>query len=76
LRWLSETILPKLVKEPEENSEPDEDEASDEAILHEANSNTSVLPYAPPRQKAMLLCSLPAQFRHLKWWLTMCFADH
>ena len=24
----------------------------------------------------MLLCPLPGQVRHLKWWLTKFFADH
>jgi len=66
-----------LVKEPVEYPElPDEDEASNEALLHEPESNKCALPSAPPPQKVVLFCPLPGQVRHLKWWLTMFFADH
>jgi hypothetical protein len=76
-RWLRDTFLPMLVNEPAEYPEPDEDEASNEALLHEPESNQSALPRAPPPpQKAVLFCPLPGQVRHLKWWLTKFVADH
>jgi len=75
-RWLRDTFLPMIVKEPAESPEPDEDKASNEAILLEHEGNESALPHAPPRQKAVLFRPLPAQVRHLKWWLTKFFADH
>jgi len=65
-----------LVNEPAEYPEPDKDEASNQVLLHEAESNQSALPRAPPPQKAVLFCPQPGQVRHLKWWLTKCFADH
>jgi len=74
--WLRDTFLPMLVKEPAEYPEPDEDEASNEALLHEPESNQCALPSAPPPRKAVLFCPLPGQVRHLKWWLTKFFADH
>jgi len=65
-----------LVNESGEYPEPDEDEASNEALLHEPESLKSTLPRAPPPpQKAVLFCPLPGQVRHLKWWLTKFFAD-
>jgi hypothetical protein len=48
LRWLRESFLTMLVKEPAEYSEPDQDEASDVALLHEADSLKSTLPRVPP----------------------------
>jgi len=42
--WLRDTFLPMLVKEPAEYPEIDEDEASNEAPLHEPESNQSPLP--------------------------------
>jgi len=75
-RWLRDTFLPMLVKEPAEYPKPDEDEASNDALLHEPESNKCSLPSAPPPQKAVLFCPLPGQVRHLKWWLTKFFADH
>jgi len=76
VRWLRDTFLPMLVKEPAEYPEPDEDKASNEALLHEPEINKCSLPSAPPPQKAVLFCPLPGQVRHLKWWLTTFFADH
>ena len=55
---------------------PDEDEASNEALLHEPESNKCALPGAPPPHKAVLFCPLPGLVCHLKWWLTKCFAHH
>jgi len=67
---LRDTFLPILVKEPAEYPEPDNDEASNEALLLEHESNKSSLPCAPPPQKAAPFCPLPGQVHHLKWWLT------
>jgi hypothetical protein len=47
------------VSEPEEYSEPDKDDASNEVLLHGPESNNSALPRAPPSQKAVLFCLLP-----------------
>jgi len=66
-----------LVNKSAEYPEPDEDEASNEALLHEPESLRSTLPHAPPpSQKAVLFCPLPDQVGHLKWWLTKFFADN
>jgi len=65
-----------LVKEPAEYPEPDKDEAINEALLHEPESNKSPLPPTPPPQKAVLFCPLPDHIRHLKWWLTKFLADN
>jgi hypothetical protein len=76
-RWLRGIFLPILVNESAEYPEPDEDEASNEALLHEPESLKITLAHAPPPpQKAMLLCPLPGEVRHLKWWLTKFFADN
>jgi len=76
-RWLRDTFLPMLVNESAEYPEPDEDEALNEALLHEPESLKSTLPCAPPPpQKAVLFCPLPGQVCHLKWWLTKFFADN
>jgi len=61
---------------PEEYPEVDEDEASNEAMLHKPESTKSALPCASPPQNAMLFCPLPGRVRYLKWWLTQIFADH
>jgi len=65
-RWLRDTLLPILVKEPAEYPEPDEDKSSNEVLLHEPESNQCALPSAPPPQMAVLFCPLPGQVRHLK----------
>jgi hypothetical protein len=66
-----------IVNESAEYPEPNEDEASNEALLHEPKRLKSTLPHPPPApQKAVLFCPLPGQFRHLKWWLTMFFTDN
>jgi len=66
-----------LVNQPAEYPEPEEDEASNEALLYEPGRNQSALPCAPPPpQKAVLFCPPPGQVRHLKWWLSKRFADH
>jgi len=65
-----------LVKEPAEYPEPDEEEASNEALLNEPKSNEFSLPSAPPPQKVVLFCPLPGEVRRLKWRLTKFFADH
>jgi len=59
-----------------EHPEPDDDNASHEALLNEPGSKYSSLPWIPPPQKAEQFCPLPGQVRHLKWCLTMFFAHH
>jgi hypothetical protein len=38
-RWLGDTFLPMPVKEAAEDPEPDEDKASNEALLDESERN-------------------------------------
>ena len=47
-RWLRDAFLPILVNQSAEYPEPDEDEASNEALLHQPESLKSTLPPAPP----------------------------
>jgi len=65
-----------LVNKPAEYPGPDEDKASNQALLHEPESLKSTLPRALAPQKAVLFCPLPGQDRYLKWWLTKFFADN
>jgi len=74
-RWLRETFLPMLVKEPAEYPESDQDDASRETLLPEER-NQNALPSAPPPQNAVLFCPLPGQVRHLKWQLTKFFVHN
>jgi len=73
---LTELFLPMIVNKSAEYREPDEDEASHDALLHKPESDKSTLPRTPPPHKAVLFCPLPGQVCHLKWWLKKCFADH
>jgi len=76
-RWLRDIFLPMLVNEQGEYPEPDEDEASNEALRHEPESNQSALPRGPPPpQKAVLFYPPPGQVHHVKRWLSKFFADH
>jgi len=59
-----------LVNQSAEYPEPDEDEASNEALLPQPGILKSTLPCALPSQKVVLFRPLPGQVRHLKWWLT------
>jgi len=74
-RWLRDTVLAMLVKEPAEYPEPDQDDAPREMHLPPERNETAP-PCAPPLQKAVLICPLPGQLRHLKWWLTKFFVDN
>jgi len=74
-RWLNETSLPMLVKEPAEYPEPDQDDTSRETLLPEERHDNAPAS-APPPQKAVLLCPHRGQVQHLKWWLTKVFADN
>jgi hypothetical protein len=65
-----------LVKEPAEYPEPPEDEALNEALLYQPESNKSVFPPAPLPQKSVLFCPLSGQVCYLKWWLTKFLTDH
>jgi hypothetical protein len=65
------------VTESTEYPEPDEDEAWNEALLHEPDCLKSTLPRAPPPpQKAVLICPLPGQVCDLKWLLAKFFTDN
>jgi len=76
-RWLRDTFLAMFVNKSAEYPEPNKDEASNEALLHEPESLQSTLSRAPPSpQKVVLFCPLPGQVCHLKWWLTQFFADN
>jgi hypothetical protein len=55
-RWLRDTFLPMLVNESAEYPEPDEDEASHEALLHEPESLKS------PCQVHLLLLKMRCYF--------------
>jgi len=55
-----------LVKEPGEYPEPEEDRASNEALLYEPECNKKALACAPPAKKAVQCCPLPGQVRYLK----------
>jgi hypothetical protein len=74
-RWLRETFLPMLVKEPAEYPKPGEDDPLREALLLEQQRHENALPGAPP-QNALLFCPLPGRVHHLKWWLMKYFADN
>jgi len=65
-----------VVNTPVEYSEPDADEALNEALRHEPDRYNCSLPCSPPPQKVVLFCPLPGQVCHLKWWLTKFSADH
>jgi len=75
-RWLRDLSLLILVNESAEYPEPDKDNASNEALLHEPERLKSTWPRALPPQKAVLFCPLPGQVHHLKWWLTKFFVDN
>jgi hypothetical protein len=76
VRWVRDTSLPKLRTEPAEYPISGEKEASNQALLHESDTNKCFLPRAPPPQNMLLFCPLPGQVRHLKWWLPKLFADY
>jgi hypothetical protein len=61
-QWLRDTFLPMLFNAAVEYPKPDEDEVSNEMLLHEPESNSCALPRAPPPQKAVLFCPLLVGF--------------
>jgi hypothetical protein len=65
-----------VLNESAEYPGPDEDEPSNEVLLHQPKRLKSTLPCALPLHKAVLLCSLPCQVRYLKWWLKKVFGDN
>jgi len=73
-RW--QTHLPMLVNQPAEYPEPDQDDASSEALLPEQENNENALSSASPPQKAVQYCSIPGQVRHLKGSPTKYLVDH
>ena len=62
-----------VVKEPAEYPKSDQDNTLRETLLPEER-NENAPPSGPPPQKAVLFCPLPAQVRHLMWWLTKFLA--
>jgi len=74
-RWLRETFLPMHVNETAEYPEPHQDDTSRETPVPEER-NENAPPSAPPPQHAVLLCPLPGQVHHWKWWLTKFFVDN
>jgi len=74
-RWLSDTFLPMLLHVAAEYPEPDKDEASNQALLHEPDHDSRALPHPPPPEKAVLFRPLPGQVCHLMWWLRSLFGD-
>jgi hypothetical protein len=54
-----------LIDEPAEYPEPDEDEATNVALLHKPEDIKYTLYSAPRPEKAVLFCTLPGQVRHL-----------
>jgi len=75
-RWLRAIFLSILVNDPAECPTTDRDDGLREALLPDEEIHENALPSAPVAQKAVLLCPLPGQVHHLKWWLTKYFADH
>jgi hypothetical protein len=75
-RWLTETFLPMLVREPALYPEYEEDNPLREVLLPEQQRHENVLSRAPSPQYPVQFCPLPGQVRHLKWWLRKYFADH
>jgi hypothetical protein len=75
-RWLRNPFLQILFKEPADYPKREKEEASNEEILHEPESNQCFFPSAPPTQQAVLLCPLPGQVSHVMWRLTKFFVDH
>jgi len=59
-----------------EDPEPDEDNRLSENLLPEQVRTDNVLHSAPPAKIVVLFHPVPAQVRHLNWWLTNCFVDH
>jgi len=76
IRRPSETFLPMLINEHAEYPKPDEDNPLGGALLPEQDRHNNALPNAPPPQHAVLVCPLPGQVLHLKWWLRKYIADH
>jgi hypothetical protein len=66
---LRDTFLPMHVNATPEYSEPDEDEASNEALLHEHDRLKCSMPCTPPAYNALLFPPLAVRVLHFKWWL-------
>ena len=74
--WLNETLLPVVVIDHAENSNPEQDDASSNVLLLDTAWNEDAFPSAPPSQKAVLFCPLLGQVCNLKWWLTKNSTNH
>ena len=70
-QWLREILMPILINESVEYREPEQEEASSEALLHEHGRNGDELPGTPHSQQVVLIYPLPGEVHHLQWWLTM-----
>jgi len=64
-----------LLNKPAEYPETDKYNPLSEALLLVQKNHDNALPSVPAPQKSMLFCHLPGQVHHLKYWLTMYFAD-
>jgi len=73
--WLREPLLPILINKSVKYPQPDQGEASSEALFYKQGRNVNAFPGAPPLQELLLL-SIPGQVGHLNWWLTKHFTDH
>jgi hypothetical protein len=75
-RWLRDTFLPMILNESAEYPKPNEDQASNVALLHAPDILESTFPHVLPPQKAVLFCPLRGQVLHFQWWLTKFYADN
>jgi hypothetical protein len=68
--------MPMLINKYAECPDPDEEEASNNVLLHSPDIPKSTLPRVLPPQKEVIFYPLRGQVRHLKWRLTLWFADN
>jgi hypothetical protein len=74
--WLGDTFLRILFNQSGKDSEPQEDKAPNEGLLHKPESLKRTMPRALPAQQAVLFCGLPGRIRHVTWTLTIFFVDN
>jgi len=65
----------KVVNEPVEYPEADQDDTSREVLLPEHNRNENTDPCTPPPPKLVLSGTVPGHIRDLNWWLMQYFLD-
>jgi len=61
---------------PAESPKPDKDEASNEMLLHEPESNKSTIHHTCPLKDVVLIWPLTGEVCHLKWRLMKVYIDH